>query len=69
MSEKLKVPQKGATERLRKLYNEILERPFSSELLEILKKKPQVPEEHPKKKIAKSESDAEIGSQHFLSLG
>ena len=59
MSEDLKTPKEGATAKLRKLYNEILERPFSSELLDILKKKPEEPE-HPQKKIAKDGNDAEL---------
>lgn len=59
MSKKYKSPKAGATERLRKLYFEILERPFSEELLQSLRKKPEV-SESPKKKVAKGKFDAEI---------
>ena len=58
--EKLKKPKPGATKRLRELYQEILNRPFSSELIDVLKKKPKTSEQD-KKKIAKDNSDAELG--------
>jgi hypothetical protein len=58
--DKLKTPKPGATTRLRELYKEIAERPFSSELVDILKKKPKYSEQ-PKKKIAKGKNDAELG--------
>jgi hypothetical protein len=41
MNKKLKIPTPDASKRIKNLYQEILERPFSPELVEVLKKRPE----------------------------
>ncbi len=57
--EKPKRPKPGATKRLRELYRDILNRPFSQELVDVLKEKSRTSEQD-KKKIAKGNRDAEL---------
>lgn len=56
---KLKTPKPGAGKRLAELYWEIRKRPFSKELIDALKKKPEA-DDVPKKKIAKSDHEADL---------
>lgn len=58
--DKLKKPKPGASKRIEKLYQEILERPFSSKLIDILKKKPATSKQD-KKKSAKNRNESELG--------
>ena len=61
MNKKLKTPKPSASKRLKELYQEIVERPFSPELSEVLRKKPGSPATQEKKKIAKGTSESELG--------
>ena len=64
MSKILKGPKEGAAARLREIYSKIIKRPISPEqrkdLEEVFKKRDQSTDTEKSKKIAKSESDAEL---------
>lgn len=53
MDKKLKTPKPNGSERLKELYQEILERPFSPELGEVLRKKPGSPMTQEKRRSPK----------------
>jgi hypothetical protein len=56
---KLKTPKEGAGKRLRELYYEIRNQPFSKELIDALRKKPEA-SKVPDKKSAKGDREADV---------